>query len=196
MQLLVSDTSPYARKCRVLLREFGLIDQVDEVDAHPFEDGAKLLAANPLGRVPCLVMDDGRALTESSLIAAWLNQKSTHGWDLGWDDRRLEALGTGLLDLAVGRRIEMVRDQAIYSDYWISRRERGISRALEQLEDEIAVASSIEALGPLTIAIALDYLDFRYPDLNWRDGHAQLEALHEKWARRASFAKTAPPADA
>jgi glutathione S-transferase len=195
MQLLVSDTSPYARKCRVLLREFALMDQVEEVDAHPFEDGATLLAANPLGRVPCLVLDDGRALTESSLIAAWLNDRSEHGWDLGWDDRRLEALGTGLLDLAVGRRVEMVRDEAIQSAYWISRRENGISRALDQLETEIADASSIEGLGPLTVAIALEYLDFRYPDSNWRDGHPHLGTLHDGWARRASFAETGPPQD-
>jgi glutathione S-transferase len=196
MQLLVSNTSPYARKCRILLREFALMDQVEEVDAHPFEDGEKLLAANPLGRVPCLILDDGSALTESSLIAAWLNDRSGHGWDLGWNDRRLEALGTGLLDLAVGRRVEMVRDEAIRSEYWISRREHGISRALDQLDAEISDVGSIEGLGPLTIAIALEYLDFRYPESNWRDGHPHLVTLHDSWARRVSFAETAPPLDA
>jgi glutathione S-transferase len=68
MKLLVSGTSPYARKCRILVRELGLTAQVEEVDAHPFEDGEVLLAANPLGRVPCLVMADGRALTESTRV--------------------------------------------------------------------------------------------------------------------------------
>lgn len=196
MQLLVSDTSPYARKCRILLRELDLLGRVSETDAHPFQDGEILLAANPLGRVPCLVMDDGRALTESTVIAAYLNEVADKPWASDWDDRRLEALGTGLIDLAVGRRVEMVRETAIYSDYWLGRRERGIARALDQLETECGPGLELASLGALTIAVALSYLDFRYQEANWRDGRPHLQALYEGWAVRAAFAATQPPADA
>ena len=196
MRLLVSDTSPYARKCRILLRELDLLHQVRETDAHPFQDGETLLAANPLGRVPCLIMADGRALTESTVIAAYLNELADAPWTSNWDDRRLEALGTGLIDLAVGRRVEMVRDEALYSDYWLGRRERGIGRALDQLETECSDGLARMSLGALTVAVALSYLDFRFPEANWRKARPNLLALYQDWAAREAFAQTEPPADA
>ena len=196
MKLLASDTSPYARKCRILIQEFGLVDRVDVVDAHPFQDSQVLLDANPLGRVPCLIMDDGRTLTESTLIASYLSEVASNPWSNDWDDRRLEALGTGLLDLAVGRRIEMVRDEAIFSEYWIERREHGILRALDQLEAGFDGDIAIKALGPLTIVVALGYLDFRFPESNWRDGRAKLLKLFETWAARDSYISTEPPTNA
>ena len=196
MKLLASDTSPYARKCRILIQEFGLVDRVDVVDAHPFQDGQILLDANPLGRVPCLIMDDGRTLTESTLIASYLSEVASNPWSNHWDDRRLEALGTGLLDLAVGRRIEMVRDEAIFSEYWIERREHGILRTLDQLEAGFDGDIAIKALGPLTIVVALGYLDFRFPESNWRDGRAKLLKLFETWAARDSYISTEPPTNA
>ena len=196
MQLLVSDTSPFARKCRILIRELGLVDSVEELDAHPFENGDLLLKANPLGRVPCLIMDDGRALFESSLISQWLNESAPKKWVQNWDDRRLEGFGSGLLDLAVDRRVEMVRDVEIYSEYWINRRQDGILRTLDQLEGELAGVDLQPSLGQLSIAVALDYLDFRYPEAKWRSNRPVLGALYEFWAKRTSFIKTAAPSNA
>ncbi|WP_417489807.1 glutathione S-transferase N-terminal domain-containing protein [Maricaulis sp.] len=195
LQLIYSPTSPYARKCRILVRELGLEPEIGETAANPFEDDDVLLRANPLGRVPCLVMEDGRALTESALIAAWLNARAANPWLCDWDDRRLEALGHGLLDLTVARRVEMVRESGLFCDFWITRRERGILRALDELETETGALSSPVSLGALTIAVALDYLDFRYPESNWRQRHPGLVSLHRDWSGRASFVATAPPAD-
>lgn len=194
MQLFYSPTSPYARKCRIVVRELELQDSVCEIIANPFEDSEALLAANPLGRVPCLVLDDGRAWTESGLIAAWLNQHAAAPWPSSWEDRRLEALGAGLLDLAVARRVEMVRDAALFSDYWITRRENGIRRALDELETAMAQPPACESLAGLTLAIAVDYLDFRFPESAWREGRPGLLALYQAWAQRPSFTATAPPA--
>lgn len=196
MKLIISTTSPYSRKCRVMVREFGMNGDVEEVESHPFDDDPDLLAANPLGRVPCLLMDDGQALTESAIIADYLAERAGEPWARDWDDRRLEALGNGLLDLTVMRRVEMVRDEGIRSDYWIGRRERGIQRALDQLESGMGRIENPMAQGPLTMAIALSYLDFRYPESDWRSGRPQLQALMDAWAGRSSFQGTAPPAQA
>lgn len=195
MKLIISTTSPYSRKCRVMVREFALSGDVEEVEAHPFEDDPDLINANPLGRVPCLLMDDGQALTESALIADYIAEQAGDPWLRDWNDRRLEALGSGLLDLTVMRRVEMVRDEGIRSDFWIGRRERGIQRALDELETGMGAVDHPMAQGPLTMAIALAYLDFRYPECDWRTGRPQLQALHEAWAARPSFAATQPPAD-
>jgi glutathione S-transferase len=195
MKLIISTTSPYSRKCRVMAREFKLDGEVEEVESHPFDDDPDLLDANPLGRVPCLQMDDGQALTESALIADYLAERAGDPWLRDWNDRRLEALGSGLLDLTVMRRVEMVRDEGIRSDYWIGRRERGIQRAIDELESGMGAVENPLAQGPLTMAIALAYLDFRYPECDWRTGRPQLQALHEAWNARPSFIATAPPAD-
>ncbi len=176
-QLIYSPTSPYARKCRILVRELGLSPAITETDANPFGDGDVLLRANPLGRVPCLVMDDGRALTESTLIGAWLNARAANPWLSDWDDRRLEALGHGLLDLAVARRVEMVREEGLLCDYWITRRERAILRALDELEAEAfgqgdrrhrrdyatACKGSRGMLGPGCNFVACSYLSIPLP---------------------------------
>lgn len=195
MKLIISTTSPYSRKCRVMAREFKLDGEVEEVESHPFDDDPDLLDANPLGRVPCLLMDDGQALTESALIADYFAERAGDPWLRDWNDRRLEALGSGLLDLTVMRRVEMVRDEGIRSDYWIGRRERGIQRALDELEGGMGAVENPLAQGPLTMAIALAYLDFRYPECDWRTGRPQLQALHEAWNTRASFRTTGPPAE-
>ncbi|WP_291842629.1 glutathione S-transferase N-terminal domain-containing protein [Maricaulis sp.] len=196
MKLIISTTSPYSRKCRVLVRELGLADQVDEVESHPFDDDAELLSANPLGRVPCLVLDDGQAFTESALIADFLCERAGEPWPRDWNDRRLEALGNGLLDLTVARRVEMVRDEGIQSDFWISRRERGIMRAIDELEIAVGKLDSPLGQGPLTMAVALSYMDFRYPESQWRAGRPNLKSLLEAWNSRPSFMATPPPAHA
>lgn len=192
MKLIISTTSPYSRKCRVMVRELGLENEVEEVEAQPFEDDPELIRANPLGRVPCLQLDDGQALTESALIADYLAERAGDPWPRDWDDRRLEALGNGLLDLTVMRRVEMVRDEGIRSDYWIGRRERGIQRALAELEAGMEAVENPLAQGPLTMAIALAYLDFRYPECDWRSGRPLLQALHDVWSERVSFSQTRP----
>lgn len=117
MKLIISTTSPYSRKCRVMVRELGLGDRIEEWESHPFDDDPELLRANPLGRVPCLVLDDGQAFTESALIADYLVEQADQSWPQDWNDRRLEALGNGLLDLTVARRVEMVRDEGLQSAY-------------------------------------------------------------------------------
>ena len=195
MKLIISTTSPYSRKCRVMVRELGLTSRFEEVESHPFDDDPELLRANPLGRVPCLLMDDGQALTESALIADYIAEQAGDPWPRDWQDRRLEALGNGLLDLTVMRRVEMVRDEGLRSDFWIGRRERGILRALDELETVVAELENPLAQGPLTMAGALAYLDFRYPERHWRSGRPNLQALKEAWAERESFKSTLPPAD-
>ena len=194
MKLLVSQTSPYARKCRILVRELGLEGKVEEIDAHPFEDGETLLKANPLGRVPCLIRD-GKGYPESTLIGEILHEEAEYPWRYDWEDQRIEALASGLLDLAVGRRVEMVRDENIYSSYWIGRREAGISRTLDVLEVEANRGLELDTMGALTIAVAVSYLDFRYPESDWREARPKINALYEAWAARSSFQKTEPPAD-
>ena len=196
MKLFVSDTSPYARKCRIVIREWALTDRVEEIDSHPFKDGSDLLGANPLGRVPALINETGQAFPESGTICAYLYEKAGSPWPWDWVDARIDSLASGLLDLTVARRVEMVRDPALYSDTWIDRREAGIARTLDQLEGEGAGAHPPLTLGGLGLAVALDYLSFRYAQAEWQKDRPGLTGLHAFWSGRESFKLTSPPADA
>lgn len=197
MKLLFSHPSPYARKCRILVHEKGLQDVVAEVESHPFEDEALLLQANPLGRIPALILEDGRALVESGVICAYLDdlgggpQMIRH--DETWlEEARLRAFADGLMDLTMGRRVELERDEALYSSFWIERRENGVRRALDQLEGEAASVAESLSLASATLAAALGYLDFRWAEYDWRQDRPALTAHHAWWTGRESFSTTAP----
>ena len=73
MKLYHAKPSPFARRVRVLLRERGLMSRIDEIATAPWDSPAELLAVNPASKVPTLVLDDGTTLTESALIATYLD---------------------------------------------------------------------------------------------------------------------------
>ena len=198
MQLIISETSPYARKCRALIREKSLTAKVEEIVSIPFDDEDTLLGVNPLGKVPALTRDGATALLDSPLICEFIDNLSEPRWvpksgPSRWRVLRFQALADGLLDLTIGRRIEIMRDDNLRYDFWVGRQERGIARALDLLEAESDKFAGAVDLGALSIAVALGYLDFRYPESNWRDGRSELTALYDRWSARPSFQDTAPP---
>lgn len=192
MKLIISTTSPYSRKCRVMVRELGLENEVEEVEAQPFEDDPELIRANPLGRVPCLQLDDGQALTESALIADYLAERpETPGRGTGMTGAsRRWATGCSTLPSCGAWKWSGTRGSGRTTG--IGRRERGIQRALAELEAGMEAVENPLAQGPLTMAIALAYLDFRYPECDWRSGRPLLQALHDVWSERVSFSQTRP----
>lgn len=201
MKLFYSPTSPYARKCRILILEKGLADRVELVEASPYEDPAELRAANPLGKVPALARPDGPTLINSPLICAYLDSLSEPRWipaagEAHWAARRFEALADGIIDLTIGRRIETMRDVDLRYHYWTERWERGIEAAIAQLEAESESFQDAEHLGALAVAVALGYLDFRYAALDWRAAAPKLAGFAKAWFARESFHATAPPAGA
>tara|TARA_R110002072_G_scaffold111874_2_gene240475 strand:- start:3013 stop:3618 length:606 start_codon:yes stop_codon:yes gene_type:complete len=201
MKLIISETSPYARKCRALIREKGLQGRVQEVVSLPFDDDAELLDANPLGKVPALTRDGQSTLVDSPLICEFLDSLDSPLWvpasgPARWRVLRFQALADGLLDLTIGRRIESVRDEKLRYGFWIGRQERGIARTLDLLESECDKFAGAVDLGALSIAVALGYLDFRYTESAWRESRPELTAFFERWSERPSFQDTVPPSDA
>jgi len=201
MKLYISETSPYARKCRVLLREKGLSARIEEVVAHPFDNGAELLENNPLGKVPALTREGATTLVNSPLICDFIDAQSDPRWipksgPARWRVLRFEALADGVIDLTVARRVELTKPDADPSKFWLERQENGVRRALDQLESEADKFGGAVDLGAVAIAVALGYLDFRYPESDWRTGRPGLTALFDRWSERPSFQETAPPSAA
>lgn len=192
MKLLASPTSPYARKLRVIAHELGISLPME--DTAPMTDPASLLAANPLGKVPALVLHDGSAIIDSPVIAAFL-LASVPGQKLlpqsghaHWQGRTTEALADGVLDAAIILRFNMA--QGITSGPWVDRQYRAIERALSVMNTRVGGSD----FGDICIAVACDYLSFRFPDLHWRQHNAALVALADRLLATPAFAATRPPA--
>ncbi|WP_156255921.1 glutathione S-transferase N-terminal domain-containing protein [Sandarakinorhabdus oryzae] len=192
MKLLASATSPYARKLRVIAHELGIALPVE--DTAPMTDPASLLSANPLGKVPALVLDDGSAIIDSPVIAAFLLAsvpgqgllpQSGHGH---WQGRTTEALADGVLDASIILRFNMA--QGITAGPWVDRQYRAIERALCVMNGRVGGSG----FGDICITVACDYLSFRFPDLDWRTHNPALVGLTDRLLATPAFVATRPPA--
>jgi glutathione S-transferase len=200
MQIYFSPTSPYVRKCMVTAYELGLTDLIEllPANAHPVNRDKKLVASNPLGKVPTFITDDGQALFDSRVICEYLNALG-HGRLLPaegaprWQALTLQALGDGILDAALLARYELnVRPQELRWPDWVSGKLDAIHTSLDHLNRHPEVFTKDFHLGLLTIGCALWYLDLRYPELAWREAYPSLalaaapilarEAMHQSWS--------------
>ena len=201
MKLITAKPSPFARKARVVVIELGLQDRVSELDVGgvaPVSNTADVNSVNPLGMIPALELDDGGSLYNSPLVCEYLNHIG--GGSLFPTDpaRRyatleLQALADGLLDVAVALRYETaLRPEALrWADY-IEHQKEKIGRALDALETKCANFEAEPLIGEITVACALGYLDFRYPEDDWRNGRAQLSAWYESIRQRPGLQQTVP----
>lgn len=199
MKLHHLKTSPFARKVMMVAHEAGIVDRISLITSDPLASPPALLAANPLGKVPCLILDDGSTLFDSRVICEYLDLSFNEGRLFPTDPAtrvpalRWQAMGDGVSDAAVLCRYERQRPEAARSDEWIARQEGKITRALDVLEEEVAaLAAAPVAIGHLTIAAALGYLDLRLEALRWRDGRPRLAAWYSAIRERPSVGRTDP----
>lgn len=200
MQLLVSPTSPFARKARVVLRERGLLERVEEVFVNPHQDPAELLAQNRLGKIPVLVRDDGEALFDSPVICEYLDWLAEGApllpepGDARWAVLRAQALADGVMDLAAASFLERSRPEAEQSPRSLERWRGKIERAVGGMGETLAaIPGDGPDLGRIACAVALGYLDLRLPEFDWRAAQAELGDWHARVSARPSMAETAPP---
>jgi glutathione S-transferase len=203
MKLIGSLTSPYVRKVRIVMAEKRLDYQLELEDVWASDH---ILQSNPLGKVPCLVMEGGEAVFDSRVIVEYVDTLSPVGKlipDRGRERaevRTWEALGDGLLDAALLARLENTwagRTDAQRSPEWVDRQMKKIHAALAAMSKGLGdkpFCSGIHfALSDIAVGCALGYLDFRFPTIDWRGAHPNLARLYEKLMQRQSFVDTAPP---
>jgi glutathione S-transferase len=203
MKLIGSLTSPYVRKVRVVMAEKKLDFQLTLED--PWA-GDAVLQANPLGKVPCLVMEGGEAVFDSRVIVEYLDTLSPVGKLIPpsgrerTEVRTWEALADGVLDAAIAARLEQTwsgRSAEQRCQAWIDRQMSRIDAALKSmgqgLGDKPWCTGTHFSLADIAVGCALGYLDFRFPQVDWRSAHPNLKKLSDKLATRTSFIETAPP---
>lgn len=198
MKLFVSSTSVFVRKVRVVVRERGLVNRVDEVSRLPVEAAPDLVAANPLSQLPALIDDAGVCWTDSGLISAWLATQGEgprllpdYGTDDYWRVKRVETAGAGLNEMMAKIVYENRRPETERSPFWLDRWEGNLRRAFT-VADTICSEPDIFDMGTLTLGVAATFCDFRLPHIDWRAIAPQIAALHEVLERRQSFIETYP----
>ena len=202
MKLSTNRASPFARKVRVLARETGLADRVEEMEiaVSPVKSNDDLARANPLQKIPALVTDSGETLYDSDVICEYLD--TLHGgrrrFPAAGPQRfaalRQQALTDGILEAAVLCRYEVaVRPEALRWKDWIEGQRRKIMGGLDVLESEAGSWGESFDIGQIGAACVCGYLDFRFADWNWRAERPKLAAWFERAAQRPSVRDTAPP---
>ncbi len=197
MKLYFANTSPYARKARMVILEKGLETQVETVFRNPFEDNADLKKANPLGKVPALITGNGTALFDSPVICAFLDSLSPEPRLIPEDETRWrvltgEALADGILDAAFAIVMERRRPEVQQSSMWLERWETAILRTVSAIEADISGFTGNLSLAQISLGAALGYLDFRLPDIDWRTGDPRVTAWFAEFSNRPSMTATDP----
>ena len=203
MKLIGAVTSPYVRKVRIVMAEKKLEFQLILEDVWAAD--TTITQSNPLGKVPCLVMEGGEALFDSRVIVEYLDTLSPVGKLIPASGRERtevktwEALADGLLDAAIAARLEahwVGRSDGERSQAWIDRQLGKVHDSLDAMSrglgDKAFCTGSHLSLADIAVGCALGYLDFRFPNINWRHNHPNLERLHDKLLQRPSFTETLP----
>lgn len=200
MKLIIAKPSPYARKARIALIEKGIPFEV--VVDNPWQPDSRVDQANPLGKVPTLVLDDGSAIHDSKVIVEYLETldrapqllpRTREGWIR---HKQIEAVADGICDAIVLAVIEQRRAPEKRSADWVDRQHRKVVAGTAELSHMLGkrewFTDAGMALGDLATVCALEYIDFRYPQFDWRKAAPNLIPLEERLAQRPSFASTKP----
>ena len=203
MKLLGSLASPYVRKVRVVLAEKKLDYEFILEDVWSPETTIAL--SNPLGKVPCLVMEDGGAMFDSSVIVEYLDTMSPVGKLIPIPGRERasikcwEALADGVLDAGILVRLERTqRAPEQQSDVWAERQlgkvREGVAAMSSALGEHSFCSGKQFSLADVAVGCALGWLAFRFPEISWAEDHPNLARLFEKLSERPSFRDTIPVA--
>jgi glutathione S-transferase len=203
MKIIGNTTSPYDRKVRIVLAEKKLDYQYEQ--ENPWLPTTTIGVANPLGKVPCLVLEGGEAIFDSRVIVEYLDTLSPVGKLIppnGRDRAEVktwEALADGVLDAALAARLENTfagRAPEQRCQAWIDRQidkiHSGLAAMSQGLGEKAYCGNVHMNLADIAVGSALGYLSFRFPTIDWRSAHPNLAKLFDKLSQRQSFIDTAP----
>jgi glutathione S-transferase len=203
LKLIGATTSPYVRKVRIVMAEKKL--EYTFIEENVWAADTTITHSNPLGKVPCLILDAGEALFDSRVIVEYLDILSPVGKMIPASGRERaevktwEALADGLLDAAILARLEATwagRTEEQRSLKWIDRQLAKVGDSLKAMNvglgDKPFCSGIHMSLADIAVGSALGYLDFRFPEIHWRVNYPNLAKLQEKLMQKQSFIDTIP----
>jgi glutathione S-transferase len=200
MKLVIARPSPYARKARIALIEKAIA--FETVVENPWMPQTKVGSANPLGKVPALILDSGKVVHDSKVIVDYLETLGTppdlipHTPELRLAHKQIEVLADGVCDAVVLITLERARAAEKRSADWIERQRKKIAAGTAELSamlDEREWFTDFGfGLAEIATGCMLGYLDLRFPEFAWRSSAPNLERLFARLSARRSFAQTKP----
>jgi len=200
MKIFYAAASPFVRKCLVVAHELGLRERLELVPAtaHPINRSATIVAHNPLGKMPTLVIEDGTVLYDSPVICEYFNtlgngQLIPSAGHARWRALVDQALADGIMDAAVLVRYEQaVRPESLRWPEWVTGQLQKVSSALAAIERQAATFGDRVDIGTIAMGCALGYLDLRFAALAWREQHPATAGWFERFSARESMNATRP----
>ena len=199
MKMHWSSRSPYVRKAMIAAYESGVADKIERIPSlvSLSAPNANVMRDNPMGRIPTLILDDGRSLFDSVVICEYFDSLAaqpklfpTQG-EARWTALRRHALGDNMLDALLLWRSEVTKPASRQTPEWLTTFALKLRNFVDVVEGEAdALGNSGFDIGHLTIGVALAYTDFRFGGQNWRHGHPRTDRWMQTFLQRDSVAKT------
>lgn len=197
MKLFFSERSPYVRKVLVCAHEAGIFDDIELLtsNAHPIKRDASIVAHNPLGEVPTLLLDEQTMLADSGVICGYMDELGLgklfpKAGPLRWVVAVEHALGDGLIEAALSARYEMARPKKKQWDVWYDAKLDKIHTTLAHFENRAKSFEDRFDIGLITVACALSYLNFRFSVLEWEERYPVLAEWYAEISGRDSMRAT------
>ena len=198
MKLRFTPASPFVRKVLTVAYATGIEDRIEKILTNPRDPESNLSDDNPLGKVPALITDEGKQLYDSPVICEYLD--GLHDGpklfppmgEERWRALKLQALADGMNDAAVGILVETLRPEGEQSPAYVDKQKGKIANAIDALESEVEALTSSPNIGTIAVGCALGYLDFRFPDLDWRSRAPALVRWYDAFAANRFMTETQP----
>ena len=199
MKLVYSPPSPFVRKVTTLIHHADLHDRIEliNVKTTALSVAEEARAANPLGKIPVMILENGKAIFDSRVITRYLDElagSNLYSEENIYDILTLEALADGIMESAVSITYESkLRPENEQSPSWMEAQWSKVLHAIKALDDEEFKAMNGEMnMGQIAVACALGYLDFRHDARQWRSGHSNLASWNDKMMKLPALIKTIP----
>ena len=199
MKLVYSPPSPFVRKVTTLIHHADLSDRIELVNVKTtaLSVAEEARAANPLGKIPVMILEDGKAIFDSRVITQYLDElagSQLYPREKIYDILTLEALADGIMESAVSITYEnKLRPENEQSPSWMEAQWSKVLHAIKALDDgEFKAMNGEMNMGQIAVACALGYLDFRHDARQWRGGHSNLASWNDKMIKLPALIKTIP----
>ena len=198
MKLIYTTTSPLARKCRIILRELGLTDRIEEIITATRSEDALIMTYNPNGMVPTLETDEGYTICETTVICNYLEKQSNNKKFIPqngkeyWQIIGLDAIASQMLESVVSRGRDMkFKPKEFHFPAGIKYEQRRIQRGFDFLEKKSSIFINKVNRLHITLGMVCLVLDNVFPDEKWRENRSNILKVYEEFKSRDSFKDTA-----
>jgi len=199
MKLVYSPPSPFVRKVTTLIHHAALNDRIEliNVKTTALSVAEEARAANPLGKIPVMILEDGKAIFDSRVITRYLDElaeSNLYPQEKIYDILTLEALADGIMESAVSITYESkLRPDNEQSPSWMEAQWSKVLHAVKALDEgEFKAMDGDMNMGQIAVACALGYLDFRHDARQWRNGYSNLASWNDEMMKLPALIKTIP----